>query len=256
MSSVRTNPVACCLKTMTVLAALVVMPSPARADLFDGFEDGDYTSNPPWEVVNLQGTAAVAPDPIGPDEFALRGYGSPAAHHLLATDVAMSWNGFHASHEFLATGESYSSWLSVNDSLEPATQTTLAIHFRHNSDMGNISRFVVVERSESDQILHMQEIPAADVPLNEWLLLSMWHDPGAGLVCANVHPASGGAAIAELSFTPTIADLGSAPPVSVVTIGFEETAWQYIDDVSLVPEPATFVLIALSGLAFLRRRLR
>jgi hypothetical protein len=58
--------------------------------------------------------------------------------------------------------------------------------------------------------------------------------------------------IVEASLTPVV--FGGSSPLTYTEIGCQEMEWQYMDNVTLTPEPASLALLALSVVPLIRRR--
>jgi hypothetical protein len=192
--------------------------------IFDGFEDGDYTSNPPWEVVNPVGEASVVADPVRPGNLALCGYGPHETDHSLSTDVTLPWRGFDLSGEFYATQSLYGSVFRV-----AGDNTLLSLYLISHSWS---FAFGVGSWIDGVEEWHISDLTQGEVPLNTWLRVRLWHDPETMLVHLELRLATDDTLIIEDSFLPSV-DLAARSPIQSVGIGLEETGWECIDNICL-----------------------
>ncbi len=263
MFSLRRNPV---IRTQMMGMAILVVAfsmAPARADLFDGFEDGDWTANPAWVDSNpgYGVDGGVVADPVRPNNLVWKAMGtaSGADRAIATTDFApMPWMGFHASVEAYRSGGSYSADFAVADTtLEEwwtGTGEGFQVAFNDNHNPTGLDRLAISELSSSGWTTHpVQTWDSSAAPTDEWLRANLWHDTQSGLIRANLERVSDGHIYVETSILPTSFGDG---PLSFVNLGAAGGGlyWNHLDNPTVVPEPATLTLLALGGLAVLRRR--
>ena len=170
-------------KHRTLLAVLIclftITPSYAVIEIFDGFEDGDYTSNPQWTPSNLPyGTAFVSvDDPVNLDNYALKVHGTDQAHYTLDTPANATFAGFDLSMEFLATnGLDYGPHFLIGNENE-------WIAFFLSSKL-NIMMSEFTDGGPGPRYDYTASCPS--ISPNTWLHLHMWHDVESDLIKAEV----------------------------------------------------------------------
>jgi hypothetical protein len=89
-----------------VLIIVCLICRAASADLFEDFQDGDYTNDPTW--TGDSSFYSVTLDPISMTNYALRGTGTAAGHRKLETVFAepVPWQDFSFSIELMSTVQS------------------------------------------------------------------------------------------------------------------------------------------------------
>jgi hypothetical protein len=217
----------------------VVLGSPARADLlFDGFEDGNWTSNPTWFEVN-QGygqNGGIVADPVRPNNHVWKVMGSEAAGRYLATSdfAPMPWTGFRSSVEFLTTtSRRFEGIINIRDGIVGGEEEVIGVGLWHDATWGNQVNLCMAESNPSEPTWVSQNnwFDLSLVPINEWLRISLWHDPMSGLIKSDVRKVSDNSLIVEASLTPVT--FGGSSPLTYMWIGCEELEWQYMDNATL-----------------------
>lgn len=96
-------------RVAAVLLLLVGMASMGAAELkeFDGFEDGDYTSNPAWTEVASNGAATVQQGTVKNGDDALKIQTQDAGEHILSHD--------RSSDDQINDGDVYQAWMRIDN---------------------------------------------------------------------------------------------------------------------------------------------
>jgi PEP-CTERM motif len=234
--------------TVGIVMACSVSVAGAAPSFVEGFEDGNYTSSPPWIVANSAGTAVVTADPIRPSNLVLACQGTDTAHRRHETAVNVPWADFEFGFEFSAEAEEFDAIYRIEGD---------DFHINVRLAMGPNSRFQMYN-SSTGQMYAETNILNNAAPLADWWSVHVWHDSNAGLVRGTVRSVAEETVLGQIQFTPSV-DLATAEPITNLSIAFQETPWQYSDNITLgtVPEPATMSLLALGlGALTLRRRRR
>lgn len=181
-------------KNILTILLIASMAHPTFA-LSDGFEDGDYTSDPTWQVINPVGTVSVEPDPIRLDNLALKIRGTDQAHHVLSTTVDQPFAAFDFSAEFLPTTYMYhpaigvvsNQYLSIELYCAPPPRKLLV-------------REMVWYDTGPVEYFHSTDITSLSP--NTWFRLHLWHDIENDQVHGEVRQVSDNSLIAGFAFTP------------------------------------------------------
>jgi hypothetical protein len=236
-----------------VAVLIMWLSGPAHADFFDGFEDGNYTSNPVWTLGNAPyGAASVQADPVRVGNLAVQIHGSEEAHVVLDTSVNTPYAGFDASMEFLTTNASdYYPVLEVrNDNVY------ISLGFaRDYPQYGDLVPTLYLGEyvAGTDWVNH--GVVTDNISANTWYNLHMWNDVGTGRVYGELGTLDG-SVLASVDFLP-VTDLLGQTSISSLRIATQESTWQYLDNVELsqVPVPGA-VLLGFLGLGAAGVKLR
>ena len=232
-------------KITSVLVGILLIPSTLNAEFFDDFEDGDYTNNPTWTVTNNVGEATVVADPLRQNNMVLRSYGTAGSQQVVETELENSIPGlgFNMSVEFLSSTDWYHPYFRiVSDSYSLKLELLRAYA---SQDI----RFRVSETGASTH----DAFPNFSSPIDNWWRLNLWHDVDTGYVNAEIRLADNNFLLAEQSFLPT-SQMATASDINSVWIEVGEPDWQYVDNLTITPEPCSLLLIGLGGLVVLKRR--
>jgi len=228
----------------------VISGSIVRADLIDNFEDGDATQNPAWQQLTAVGPYSVVADPLRSGNQVLQAHGANSGHLFLTTPASIDWQGFSLSFEYMTGDNNYGPWFMVGDETY-----TLGTRFtRGTSNPTFNGRWYIADNAElsPEWLTRDPNAPNYILPASEWLRIQIVHDPNDGLIHGSIIRISDGALLQERTYSP----ITSVPLSSItsVTIGIEETPWQYVDNIYLTPEPSTALLLGMASLFPLRRR--
>ena len=118
----------------------------------------------------------------------------------------------------------------------------LHLHLSHDVPNGDQA---LLGMNEWDHVVpetrsHYFWFDLADVPIGEWVRLSLWNDPVEGMIRGDVRRVSDDQLIMEGSFAPQ--NLSTIPLIGTLKIGVQELEWQYLDNVSVTLQPCPFVL--------------
>jgi len=218
--------------------------------LSENFEDGEYTSKPTWTVANPAGGSTVISDPIRSGNLILSLHGTDTAHHRLETNVSVPWAGFELGFEFAAQTQEYSAkWVVVGDDFHINVRLT-------TGPSSPTTRFQMFN-SSTGATYSETSVPNNQAPLDDWWTVRVFHDIGLNVIRGEIHAVSDDSLLTEMEFVPPT-ELANVAPITELRVACQETPGQYTDNITLgtVPEPATLTLVALGGLALVRRRRR
>lgn len=239
------------------VATLAVTAGPALAvGISEGFEDGNWTVNPTWFDTNpgYGVDGGVVADPIRPNNLAWKAVGVGGAARQIATGefAPMPWEGFHTSVEILNYGSICNVGMKVLSDLDYRSAEGFYVGFDVGCLDPNKARLQILERNQATWYYNPPILwDRTDIPMNEWLRVNLWHDAASGLIKADVRGLSDGHVYAQSSMVPT--SFG-ALPLAYLELAAGAPGWNYLDNATLTPEPATLMLLALGGLAGMWRR--
>jgi hypothetical protein len=207
--------------------------------VFDGFEDGNWTANPAWIDGNpgYGQDGGVVADPVRANNLVWKGMGTEAAPRSLMTSefAPLQWTGFHCSVEFLTTTSTrFRADVGVLDGTNANPRDeSFRVSLWHDVNHGNqVNLYMAEENASAPTYVYQNTMfDLSLVPINEWLRLSLWHDPVSGLVKSDVRKVSDDQLIFETSMTPVT--FGGSSPLSYFYIGVSELEWQYMDNATL-----------------------
>ncbi|MBL4810595.1 MAG: hypothetical protein JKY43_11125 [Phycisphaerales bacterium] len=231
---------------MILVIAAICFVQQATADLIETFQDGDYTHNPVWFVSNSPGSDEIRADQQDPNNLVLAMHGTNTAHHRLATEVTTSWVGFQLSVDFRADGN-HNTDFQLLSNLPNDTPPSLSMRWTRADDASGL-----VLRNGGVDISSI----AFDIDItNTWTTLSVWHDVETDLVSVRVTDALTGLVLGSSTVSFGF-DFSTAGDIGFVSLGAEETSWQYFDNIQLttVPSPGTLTGFALCCGCLLNRR--
>lgn len=238
----------CLLKLgSAMLLVAAVLGPPARADLYDDFEDGNWTSNPTWFDMNgAHGQdGGIVSDPIRPSNLVWKATGTGGAHqHIATTDFTpMTWETFRCSVEVLNVNGFFNASLCVRDVMPiPPLGEGFAVGGSNNYDGSGLGYFWLGEANSGSMVPVQRNWNVSQVAPNEWLQFNLWYDANSGLVKGDLRRLSDGYVLAEDSLDP--ASFGSLP-LAHLEISAGSPSWNYLDNPTLVPEPASLSLFLL-----------
>ncbi|MBN1514617.1 MAG: hypothetical protein JXB13_21550 [Phycisphaerae bacterium] len=247
------------MKTPRAIAVLLVCTcgSIASANVYDGFEDGDYTNNPTWTVVpipDVTGAAEVVADPVRPGNLVLAGYGQESRHYGLTTWVAMPWTSFDMSMDILTLANDFNPKIVVRrNPPEPSNPDYIVDVQVRREPTASFSQLRIVEYAE-DHPAHLDHRVDFDAdPMGDWWRVHAWYDDTDNQIKVEIRRVVDDSLVLSHSLTPA-ADLSLEPPIEALDVGFEKTSWSYMDNVTLVPEPSSIVFVGLGCAAIRKRR--
>ncbi len=235
----------------------------AGVGVSDDFEDGNWTINPTWIDTNpgYGVDGGFIADPLRANNLVWKAKGTgTAARHITTSEFEpLTWTGFHASVEVLYDGTDCNSVMTVWDYRSPGIYGFGDEGFLVGFDVGRSDptkvRLQILERNAGTWFYHPSiMLDRTTLSVNEWVQVNLWHDPVSNMINANALRLSDGHVYIEDSHAPM--SFG-ALPLSYFELAAgtnNDGAWNYMDNPTLTPEPATLSLLVLSGLAFIRRR--
>ena len=143
-----------------------------------------------------------------------------------------------SSEEFLlSTTYRYGVQMGVEDTAPRATG--FYYWFAHDATWGSTGRLWLMEWDTvgGTWIYHEATCDNSQIPANEWMRASYWHDPNSGLIKGDVRLVSDNSLIIELAFAPQ--SVFGSDPLASVSVGVQELAWQYIDNVAVTHQMPT-----------------
>ena len=229
------------------------MPTFIFAGIIEDFEDGDWTNNPTWWISENVGSGLITSDPVRPDNLVWKAYGTDTAHRILSTDVSdVSWDSFDISLDY-KTSSSGNFHGAIFLTPEAGIDGSFRIGLWHDTQKDPDVRIYIIEYGPSVQDIK-NWIPIGNIPRDQWLTLHAWYDADLGLITAETRVLETDMLLGQVSVTPHM-NLSQSGDIEGLGIGIEETTWQYMDNVALIPEPLSITILALGGMMILRRRM-
>ncbi len=236
-----------------VLIGGIIAVGSVHAEVFDDFEDGNYTADPPWTVAYAQGAAEVVSDPVRPENLVLGGYGTETGHHVLQTPATMPWTSFDVSLEVLTLNNDFSPAVFLMRGDEHVGNPNYSLNLDVRREPGDTATLLRIDEFDQDHPSFVRQMVYFDAdPLETWWHVRMRYEGSTQQVRVEIRDAADEALLFEHAFAPAI-DLDVEPAFDYLKLGFEETSWSYMDNVELIPEP-TGVLLLVAGLIARRWR--
>ena len=242
------------------LILFLIVSQTGYAYLLDDFEDGDYTANPAWQIVQALagGDAAVVADPFDPQNQVIAGHNDPALldHYIMETTQvdAVGLTGLELRSKVLLPDVDSNGGVRYqvgNDS------TILGMTTAYLADDWYLS--IVCNSFHSS-------VPLDHSYLGQWWNMRFWVDSENQLLIVEAHLNVDNTLVShfELDYTfsqvpqqlrPSMPDLsGSTSKAELLFYGGGN--WVYADnlEINYIPEPCTLSLLALGGLTLARKR--
>jgi hypothetical protein len=226
-------------KTLLVLAVLIVLNRVANANLFDDFEDGDYTQNPAWLLVGTYHWQEVVDSPTDPTNKVIRIHGTREGATEIATILSepIAFRYFCVSYDFYTGAYDF------------CPQPTLS-----SQSGDSMIRLRLVGDKDFDQsafyfttIIYIRDYrwdaytiyPSSIFNLNTWYKYVGYYDETSNAIIHELYNKETGNLIATAAHSISDANFDINKSIYSAYLGCEDTAWQYFDNVSLAPEYAT-----------------
>lgn len=230
-----------------ILFLLVLVLANNVNAFYEDFEDGNYTANPSWTLYNSVGDDEILPDPVRGGNTVLAMKGSYYSHRAIQTSVSVRLRDFYFEADFMASQNSFHPIFSLNIGGE-RLRTRLLVS-------GDNTSWAIVENAYNEaDWARIEPNPSIinSQPINEWWNMKLWYDIEAEQVVGEVHRLSDNFLLC--SKTSAISELNPESIIDTFVIEAEKPYWQYFDNVQLVPEPATILLLSLGGLVLRRKK--
>ena len=223
-------------KTLLVLAVLIMLNRVANANLFDDFEDGDYTQNPVWLLAETYHWQEVVDSPTDPNNKVIRIHGTREGASAIATILSepITFRDFCVSYDFYA--------VEYNFCPEPTLSTQSAdymIRLRFIAD-NSVFHFITITYVRGEYSWSAYTIyPSNIFNLNTWYKYVGYYDETNNAVIHELYNKETGNLIATAVHSLSDANFDINKSIYSIYLGCQGTAWQYFDNVSLASEPAT-----------------
>ncbi|MHC4335776.1 MAG: PEP-CTERM sorting domain-containing protein [Planctomycetota bacterium] len=225
------------LAVLLIVVGSLSAPNIASAVLVEDFEDGDYTENPTWIVTSDMGQDVIEADPIRADNLALKIRGIEWAGRSITASLSegIPAEDYDASFEMLATA-----WWHFSAYVEFGSGVGFGLSYNAVNNTNN-----VMLKIGDGSLVWAKSVSRTNVSINEWWTIHSWYDSDTNLLMVEWRTVEDDVLIAESSMSPRRALGGTVDTVSL-RVGYED--WQYVDNISVTPEPGTLLLLGVGGL--------
>lgn len=193
----------------------------------DNFEDGDYSTNPPWLIRDDVGDVQVIDDPFDSQNLILAIHGTTTENHaieIFSQDPFASWDDVVLTVMWRVTSARFDLMLSIR---ERTPERFYSIDVR-------------IVRGEGQTAMRIAESPLhypshfieSIGPMNTWWELTSWPDLQEERIIFHIRNALNLSFVGEYSI-PLTADIESFNGINDVLIFARTEEWQYLDNYCL-----------------------
>jgi hypothetical protein len=249
-------------KERKILFIIILLIAATEAKAFyEDFEDGDYTQNPAWLLTGTYHWQEVVDSPTDPANKVIRIHGTKEGATTIVTNLSepITFRDFCISYDFYV-GE-------YDFCPEPTLQSEdSAIRLRMVADKDfDIGKFYFVTIFYDAGRTDLSTVyPSSIFDLNTWHKYMVYYDETNNAMMHELYNIETGNLIATAVHSLSDVNFDINKSINWIYFGCEDTAWQYFDNISLIPEPTIIptpsaIVLCGIGMGFvswlLRRRI-